>query len=268
MELNNFKFNKKFGQNFIFDKNLLTAIVNDAKINNQDEVLEVGAGAGTLTKIIASKAKKVVSYEIDKNLTEILQQNLQDVENSKVVFADALKTDIKEIESHFTQDYCVVANLPYYITTPLIFKFVQETKRVKSLTIMVQKEVAVRMVSKAGDADYGVLTVVLDFYGDVKLLRNVSRNNFMPRPNVDSAIVQIQIKKNKFECNEENFLKTVKASFSMRRKTLYNNLQTLGIEKEKILACIEKMGLNPAVRGEKLTTGEFVTLSKLLFENA
>ncbi|MBQ3494428.1 MAG: 16S rRNA (adenine(1518)-N(6)/adenine(1519)-N(6))-dimethyltransferase RsmA [Clostridia bacterium] len=266
---NNFRFNKQFGQNFIFDKNLLTAIVKDSQITKQDDVLEIGPGAGTLTKIIAEHAKKVVSYEIDKNLEPILEQNLSDVQNSKIIFADALKTDITEIEQNFDGEYKIVANLPYYITTPLIFKFVEQTKRVQSISIMVQKEVAERLVAKKSTADYGTISIILDFYGDVKVLRNVPRRMFIPAPNVDSAVVQINIIKNKYTANEQLFKKLVHCAFAMRRKTLVNNLsQGFGVSKEKAKTWLDAAGFGETIRGEQLSTADYVNLTNIIEKNS
>ena len=262
---NNFRFNKQFGQNFIFDKNLLTAIVKDSNISKQDDVLEIGPGAGTLTKIIAEFSRKVVSYEIDKNLVPILEQNLQGVENSKVIFADALKTDISDIESNFDGEYKIVANLPYYITTPLIFKFIEQTKKVQSITIMVQKEVADRLIAKKGSKDYGTISIILDFYGKVRVLRNVPRRMFIPSPNVDSAMVQIDMIKNKYDADEELFKKIVHSAFAMRRKTLQNNLsQGFGISKAQVEEILNKAGFAATIRGEQLSTEDYVKLTNVM----
>ncbi|MBE7074718.1 MAG: ribosomal RNA small subunit methyltransferase A [Clostridiales bacterium] len=259
---NNFKFNKKFGQNFIFDKNLLNAIIQDSKISKQDDVLEIGPGAGTLTRVIASHAKKVVSYEIDQNLKPVLEENLKDLSNSSIIFADALKTPINEIEKHFNGEYCIVANLPYYITTPLIFKFVEETKRVKSMCIMVQKEVGERLVAKVKDSNYGSISVVLDFYGDVKVLRQVPRRMFVPSPNVDSCIVQITFIKDKYKANPMMFEKIVKSAFANRRKTLANNMANdFNISKEEVYNALKICGLPEQIRGDALSTSQFVTLT-------
>ena len=261
---NNFKFSKKFGQNFIFDKNLLYAIINDSGITKEDEVLEIGPGAGTLTKIIAEKAKLVVSYEIDKTLEPILKENLKDVKNSKIIFADALKENIANIEQNFEKNYKIVANLPYYITTPLIFKFLEQTKKVESLTIMVQKEVAQRLTSKPGDKNYGAITVMLNYYGTVKILRNVPRHMFTPAPNVDSAMIQIVTKQQDENFDEQKFKDIVKYAFLNRRKTLVNNLLPLGFSREQISTALQKLGKSTDARGEILSTEEFIKLSKLL----
>ncbi len=231
-------FKKKFGQNFIFDKNLLSAICEDADICESDEVLEIGAGAGTLTTEIASRAKKVLSFEIDRDLTEHLQG--LDLKNVKFIFDDVMNYDVREIEEDFSGEYKMIANLPYYITTPIIFKFLNGSDRLKSLTIMVQKEVAERMVAGHGGKDYGVLSVMINFFGEAKINRIVSRKNFHPEPNVDSAVVTIKIDKNKYPNIDKNkFYKFIQCVFSMRRKTLKNNLQTL-ISKENLLRIDEK----------------------------
>lgn len=261
---NDFKFNKKFGQNFIFDKNLLNAIIEDSNICEDDEVLEIGPGAGTLTKVIASKAKKVVSYEIDSNLKPLLAENLAEVDNSTIIFADALKTDIAEIEGNFEGDYKIVANLPYYITTPLIFKFVQQTKRVKTMSIMVQKEVGDRLISKAGDRDYGAISCVLDFYGNVKILRNVPRRMFVPAPNVDSCVVQIEFIKDKYQTNAELFEKIVRSAFLNRRKTLANNLSVnFCISKQEVYNILKSLNISEQARGDSLPTQNFVEITKI-----
>lgn len=267
MEINSIKFNKKYGQNFIFDTNLLNAIVKDAGLKKEDEILEIGAGAGTLTKIIAKNCKRVVSYEIDENLKPIIYENLKDLNNVKIIFKDALKEDIKDIENNFQNNYSIIANLPYYITTPLILKFIQETKRVNKITIMIQKEVAERLISSCNSKDYSSITVLLNFYGNVKILRNVNRKMFVPMPNVDSAIVQIELEKNKYDCDEKLFSNVVRASFAMRRKTILNNLQKgLNLSKEKILKMLDSCKLEPQQRAESLTIQNYVDLTKTYFD--
>ena len=262
---NNFKFSKKYGQNFIFDKNLLKAIINDSKISASDDVLEIGPGAGTLTKVIAQTAKKVVCYEIDTSLENVLKENLRDFNNVNVVFKDALKESIENIEKHFDGKYKIVANLPYYITTPLIFKFVKQTKRVESMCIMVQKEVGERLTAKAGHAEFGAISVVLDFYGNVKILRQVPRHLFVPSPNVDSCIVQIDFVNNKYCANEEMFEKVVRLAFSNRRKTLVNNLcKEFNMSKELLGKILQENGYSATIRGDSLTTDDFVKITNLL----
>ena len=260
--IKDFKFNKKYGQNFIFDTNLLTAIVKDSGVNKDDDVLEIGPGAGTLTKIIAQNCKSVTSYEIDENLKDILQQNLSNISNSKIIFADALKTDIKQIENNFSGNYKIIANLPYYITTPLLFKFIEQTKKVDSITVMVQKEVGERLIAKPNSKDYGIITIMLDFYGNTKITRQVNRKMFTPSPNVDSCVVRVDLQKNKYSCDEKMFSKIVHASFAMRRKTLVNNLSSgLGVSKEFVSSLLQKADISQTARAESLTTADFVKLT-------
>lgn len=255
-------FKKKFGQNFLSDFNLLNAIASDAEIAKDDNVLEIGAGAGALTKILDEKAKKVVSYEIDTELQPILQ-NLG-LKNTKLVFTDALKENIDSIENNFNgQSYKLVANLPYYITTPLLFKFLEEAKNVTSLTIMVQKEVAERIAAKAGGKDYGVLTVMVNLFGEAKMTRIVGRQMFYPQPNVDSAVVNI-VKNKKFEdIDRAKFYNFIKVCFSMRRKTLLNNLSSgLNLNKDALSAKLTKFDLTR--RAESFNLQEFIDIFKTL----
>ena len=268
LKQNNFNFNKKFGQNFIYDKNLLNAIIEQSGINSEDEVLEIGPGAGTLTKVIAQKAKKVVSYEIDTNLKPILAENLKDVTNAKIIFQDALKTDLNEIESNFTNEYTLIANLPYYITTPLIFKFLK-SERAKSMCIMVQKEVGQRLIATNKDKEYGAISAILDFYGDVKILRQVPRHMFTPVPNVDSCVVQINIKRNKYNANADLYEKIIKSAFANRRKTLANNLSNdFNVTKQQVYDFLKQLSLPEQIRGDALTTLNFVQITNIFDKNS
>jgi len=219
--MENFETKKKFGQNFLTDKNLLSAICFDAKLEKEDYVLEIGAGMGALTEMLSNFSKKVVSFEIDKDLKNILlDKNLKNVD---FYFEDVMDKSLEEIERLFEKDYKLVANLPYYITSPILFKFLG-SKKLKSITVMVQKEVAQRMVAKEGSKDYGVLSVSVAVYGKAQIKRVVSRQMFNPVPNVDSAVVRIDIEDN-FKIKEyAKFFEFVKAIFSMRRKTILNNL--------------------------------------------
>ncbi len=263
-----FRFNKKFGQNFIFDQNFLRSVVKDAEINNETDVLEIGAGAGTLTKVLGENARKVVSYEIDTNLKQTLSENLKDSSNVEVIFKDIMKASMEEIEKNFEGSYVLIANLPYYITTPIIFKFLEEATRLTRLVIMVQLEVANRICSKAGSSEYGAINPAIDYRGTAKIVRRVSRRMFMPMPNVDSAIVRIDIDKNKYKINDRKLLDNViKSAFQMRRKTLQNNLKnSFSINQSQLDEIFTKMRLEANVRGETLTTDQFVELSNLLSE--
>lgn len=250
-----FVFKKKFGQNFLSDKNLLEAIANDAGIIKEDQVLEIGAGAGSLTQILSEKCEKVVAFEIDNDLKDLLLG--LNLKNVTFIFDDFMKTDMKTIENMFNKPFKVVANLPYYITTPIIFKLLETCEKLDSLTIMVQKEVAERVCAKVGTKDYGILTVMINFFGEAKITRIIKRQMFNPVPNVDSALLNIKIT-NKFpDIDKQKFEKLVKACFSMRRKTLLNNLSNL-YPKDKLKKVLSEETLNR--RAETFSLEEFVEI--------
>ncbi len=261
-----FHFNKALGQNFITDANLLDAIVADSGINGDDTVVEIGTGAGTLTRAIAKVAKKVYSFEVDRNLQPVLALSLQGVDNAEVIFRDVLKMKDDELKSVVGDSFKVVANLPYYITTPLAMRFIESTLNVKSVTIMVQKEVALRFVAKPNTADYSAITLAIEMAGDAKITRNVSRNMFFPAPNVDSAVVRIDIDRAKLDGENVALLhKLVRSSFAMRRKTLANNLSVaFQIDKQEAGKLIEEAGFSPMVRGEALSLDDYKKLTKTL----
>lgn len=262
-----FKFNKAYGQNFIFDTNFLKSFV-EGNIDKSTDVLEIGPGAGTLTAILCEYGRQVVSYEIDRNLAPILKENLSEYQNSKVVFGDIMKFDMTEIESNFEGSYTMVANLPYYITTPIIFKFLENATKMDSMIIMVQLEVAERLTAKAGSKEYGAITPAIDYRANAKIIKRVSRKMFTPMPNVDSAIVKIDFVKNKHNIKDEKVLdEVIKSAFAMRRKTLENNLKTtFKLSSEVVQEIFAKLGFPPQVRGEKLTTLDFVNLSNEIKE--
>ena len=261
----NFRFNKSFGQNFISDVNLLSAIVEDAEITNEDLVVEVGAGAGTLTRELALQAKNVISYEIDNNLKPILADRLGDLPNLELRFADIMKVHADEINS--LGKFKVVANLPYYITTPVTMFFLEQCKGAESVTVMVQKEVAERFCAKAGTSDYGAITIAVDFYGEAEIKRQVGRQMFFPVPNVDSAVLNIKIRDKYHPKCVKTFLRTVKCAFAMRRKTLSNNLMSnFKFSREEIDTMLEKLEFQKSIRGERLTTADFVRLSDAIYE--
>ena len=262
----NFRFKKQFGQNFLTDKNLLKAIVLDAGITNEDEVLEIGAGAGALTMELAKVAKKVVSYEIDNDLKPILEANLKEFNNIELIFNDFLKVKPEELKKHFIKEFKLVANLPYYITTPILFYLLEQNFNVKSITVMVQKEVAERLVSKENTKDYGRLTISANIICDVSIKRIVNRKLFYPAPNVDSAIVHFVVNKNKYGIINEAFLKKlIKSAFSMRRKTLINNLkQELKLSQQELENALNLCNLPLTIRAESLTIQNFITLANIL----
>jgi len=261
----NFKFNKSYGQNFIFDTNFLQSIIDKIDIENKC-VLEIGAGAGTLTSIIAKKAKKVVAFEIDTNLKPILEENLSELNNVEVVFGDIMKFDMDFIEDKLGQDYVMVANLPYYITTPIIFKFLETARNLKSMTIMVQLEVAERLVALPNTKDYGAITPAIDYRATAKIIKKVGRHMFTPVPNVDSAIVKIDFDNTKYQINNTITLdNTIKAVFAMRRKTIENNLKSyFKLSSDIIETIINKAGIKKGIRGETLSTQQLVTLSNII----
>ena len=264
-----FKFNRKFGQNFIFDNNLLNAIVNDAGVDENTLVLEIGTGAGTLTRALAKKAKQVITFEIDRELEPYLTSVFEGYENIKINFLDIMKLNLENFEKELNgEKYVMVANLPYYITTPIIFKFLEEAKNLTAMYIMVQKEVADRICATAGSSDYGSITASIDVRGDARISRKVNRKMFTPAPNVDSAIVEIKLNNNKFEVFSPKLLeRVITASFAMRRKTLANNLKSaFGLNSSQINDILTQMELKEGVRGETLTSLQFVKLSNILFE--
>lgn len=263
----NFKFNKSFGQNFIFDTNFLKSIVN-AVVTPNDTVLEIGAGAGTLTSMLASTAKRVVSFEIDQNLKPILKENLKDFDNCEVVFEDIMKTDIADLEKKLGEEYIIVANLPYYITTPIIFKFLENAKNLKSMAIMVQMEVAERIVAPAGSKNYGAITPAIDYRANAKIIKKVGRHMFTPVPNVDSAIVKIDFVKDKYKILDSKILdETIKCVFAMRRKTIANNLKsTFHFSQEDVEIICNNAEISFSARGETLNTEQLVNLANEIFK--
>lgn len=263
--MKDFTHKKKFGQNFISDTNLLRAIVREADVDKQSQVLEIGAGEGSLTTQLALSAEKVVSYEIDTDLIPILQENLKELKNVVLINKDIMKVDIQEIENQFSKPYILVANLPYYITTPIIFKFLEEATILQQLSIMVQKEVAQRICAKPGTKDYGIISVIIDSMGDAQISRLVNRNMFFPMPNVDSAVVKIVLK-NKYNIEAEKFSKLVNGSFAMRRKTLVNNLMACYSYNRDIAEnVVKEAGFDLNIRGEQLTTEMFVKLYNVIY---
>ena len=267
LKKHNFNFNKAFGQNFIFDSNLLEKIVDDAGVDESTTVLEIGCGAGTLTKHIAKRVKRVVGYEIDANLRPVLAENLVDCPNVEINFADVMKVSTKEIEEKLNDEYVIVANLPYYITTPIIFKFLQEAKRLKRLVIMVQLEVAERLCAKENTSEYGTITVAIDSVANAKIMRIVKKNMFTPQPKIDSAIVRIDFEE-KYKITDTEILnKLIRGAFQNRRKTLSNNLKaTFALNSTQISEIFEKLNISETVRGESLSTMQFVEMSNILAE--
>lgn len=258
-----FRFNKNLGQNFLTDKNLLNAIVCDADITDCDTVLEIGTGAGTLTRELSKVAKRVVSFEVDEKLKDVLDISLKGLDNVEVVFRDVLKMSDDEIMQTVGGNFKVVANLPYYVTTPMVMRFLDSGVPVESLTVMVQKEVAERFIAKPKTKDYAAITLSIEMCGSARITRGVNRNMFYPMPNVDSAVVRIDIEKGKVDKNIfERVKKLVRAAFSMRRKTLENNLASaFGISKGEAGELMARAGLRAMARGEELTLEDYKRLA-------
>ena len=255
-------FKKKFGQNFITDKNLLASIVSLAGVTATDSVVEIGCGAGTLTRALAEKAKRVVAFEVDRTLEPVLAQTLAGFENTEVVFKDFLKVDLAAFEDEYGE-YSVVANLPYYITTPLITKLLDGGKKCKSLAVMVQEEVAERLCAKENTPEYGAITAVVAYHARAEIIKRVPRTMFTPRPNVDSAVVKLTVEDGRIAADENVFKKTVHAAFSSRRKTLVNNLMSVfKTTREQSEAALLKCGIDLKARGETLSPQKFADLSK------
>ena len=272
LQKHHFSFQKKFGQNFLIDGNILGKIVDAAQITEDDCVLEIGPGIGTMTQYLAERAKSVIAVEIDKNLIPILHETLSSYDNVKVVHGDVLKVDIDSIvqEENGGKPIKVVANLPYYITTPIIMALFENHIALRSITIMVQKEVADRMQAAPGSKDYGALSLAVRYYAKPEIIMKVPASCFMPRPNVDSAVIRLtRYEKPLVEAVDESWLfAVIRASFNQRRKTLLNGLSNagnLGVSKENVAEIIARMGLPSTVRGETLTLEQFAELSNCLF---
>ena len=267
----NFNFQKKFGQNFLIDTHVLEKIMDSAEITKEDCVLEIGPGIGTMTQYLAERAGRVVVVEIDKNLIPILQDTLSEYDNITIINDDILKVDINKIVEELNEGkpIKVVANLPYYITTPIIMGLFESRVPLQSITIMVQKEVADRMQVGPGTKDYGALSLAVQYYAKPEIVANVPPNCFIPRPNVGSAVIRLtRYEKPPVEVQDEKqMFALIRASFNQRRKTLMNglgNASELHFSKEEIAQALEQMGLPLTIRGEALTLEQFANLSNLL----
>ena len=270
LQKHKFNIQKKFGQNFLVDTNVLVKIVEAADLTKEDCVLEIGPGLGTMTQYLAERASEVVAVEIDKNLIPILEETLADYPNVTLINADILKLDIRRLaeEKNGGRPLKVVANLPYYITTPIIMGLLESGVPLKSIVVMVQKEVADRMQAGPGTKDYGALSLAVQYYANPQIVANVPPNCFIPRPNVGSAVIRLtRYEEPPIQANEQRMFAMIRAAFNQRRKTLANavsNAAGLGLTREQVVQAIQKMGLSPTIRGEALTLEQFATLSKEL----
>ena len=268
-----FVFQKRFGQNFLIDTHVLERIIEASEITKDDFVLEIGPGIGTMTQYLAESAGRVVAVEIDNNLIPILQETLKDYDNVTVIHNDILKVDIAELAEKYNggRPIKVVANLPYYITTPIIMGLFESHVPIDNITVMVQKEVADRMQEGPGSKNYGALSLAVQYYAEPYIVANVPPNCFIPRPSVGSAVIRLTRHKDApvQTKDEQMMFRLIRASFNQRRKTLQNGLNNasdLHFTKEQIASAIESMGLPPAVRGETLTLEQFAKLTDLLVE--
>ena len=268
LQKHEFHFKKQFGQNFISDGNLLHSIVEASGITPETTVVEIGCGAGTLTRALAERAIKVYAFDIDRDLQPILAETLAGLENVEVIFRDFNKLDLKEFEKEI-EPYTVVANLPYYITTPLVTKLLEESEKAQGLSIMVQEEVAERFCAKENTPEYGAITAGIALKGDAKIVKRVSRNLFYPRPNVDSAVVKIQFERGRVEVKDENaYRMTVKCAFLNRRKTLENNLVNFfKLTREQAKMVLAEGEIDEKARGETLSPQRLAKLSDVLLKH-
>lgn len=262
----NFKFSKALGQNFLIDGNIIRKIVNDSNITKEDVVLEIGPGFGTLTEELAMNADKVVAVEKDSRLMEVLDFTLKDFSNVNIINEDILKVNIKEIKEKFSPNrkLKVVANLPYYITTPIIEYLIDNKEYVDSITVMVQEEVARRMVSKKDSKDYGSLSLYIDYNSNANILVKAPKNIFMPSPKVDSAVVKLELLNKDFNVDEDLLFKLIRSGFTKRRKNILNSLTTgfVQVNKERLGEILEKLNLDKNLRAENLSLEDYVEIAR------
>ena len=267
LEKHGFHFKKQFGQNFISDTNLLRSIVEASGIDKSTTVVEIGCGAGTLTRALAEAAKKVYAFDIDRDLQPVLAETLAGLDNVEVIFRDFSKLNLKEFEAEIGE-YTVVANLPYYITTPLVTKLLEESDKVQGLSVMVQEEVADRFCAKENTPEYGSITAAIALKGVAKVVKRVPRTLFYPRPNVDSAVVKIEFDRGRVAVKDERaYRQTVKCAFLNRRKTLENNLVNFfKLTREQAKSALNLAGVDEKARGETLSPFAFAKLADVLLD--
>lgn len=260
---NDFKFKKNFGQNFIIDENIINNIITKSNIDKDTLVIEIGPGAGSLTYKLSKSAKNVLCYEIDTKVAKILEENLKDSDNVEIIYKDFLKCNIKEdIKKYNYKNLYVVANLPYYITTPIIMKLIQDNINLDKIVVMVQKEVGDRFKAKPNTKDYNSLSVYLNYYFDIKKIMDVSRNVFIPKPNVDSIVIEMTKKELLYLKDKEVFNKLVRDSFTQKRKNIRNNLKNYDLE--KIEEILKEYNFDLNVRAEQLSLDIFIKIANNL----
>lgn len=264
IDLYNFRFSKSLGQNFLIDKNFVEKIVDAADVSGTN-VIEIGPGIGTITYEMAKAAKKVVAIEIDSSLIPIIEENMEEFDNFKLIHEDILKADLgRIIEEEFAgEDFKVVSNLPYYITTPIIEKLIEADLPCKEMTIMVQKEVADRMLADEKNKDYSSLSVFIKYYSDAEKITNVPKSVFMPQPKIDSTVLKLNLRKYRDDVDEKKLFALVHAGFNKRRKTILNSLSD-ACEKEKLRLAFDKLGIKSNLRAENLSLDDFINLTKTI----
>lgn len=259
-----FKFSKSLGQNFLIDQNILDKIIEGANLKSDSCAIEIGPGIGTLTQEMAKRCRRVIAVELDDNLIPILNETLGNYDNVKVIHSDALRVDFKKlIEDEGLSDVKVVANLPYYVTTPIITKLFSDKPGLESITIMIQKEVAERIVAKPSTKEYGALSLMCQYYSSVSKIARVSPGCFIPSPKVESAVIRMEIREEPAVkvLDEKLFFRVIRDAFNMRRKTLWNALKQIGLNEEKLNSAFEASGIDPKRRGETLSIEEFGRLA-------
>ena len=266
---NNFIFEKRYGQNFLTDLNLLKSVVEKSGVNKESTVVEIGVGAGTLTGEIAKQVSFVYGFEIDTKLKPVLKETLKDYNNVEIIFNDILKIGAKKVDEMIGKNYSIIANLPYYITTPIIMEFVENSEFCERIVVTVQKEVAERLVASPKTSDYGAITASIGAIANSRIIKYIDRQMFYPAPNVDSAVVRIEFDKQKYQILDIiKYRKLIKNAFSMRRKTLVNNLMKgYNLNRQQIENILKSCGIDILVRGEELDASTYVTLSNYLVEN-
>ena len=268
LDRHGFTFSKGLGQNFLIDGNIVRNIVKGAGITKDDYVLEIGPGMGTLTEELALNAKKVVAIEIDNRLKPVLEETLLPYHNAEVVFGDVLKLPLRQIIDEKCQGgpVKVVANLPYYVTTPIIIKLLEEGLPFKSITVMVQKEVADRMVAKPHSKDYGSLTLFVGYYTVPEIVLKAPKSVFMPQPKIDSSVIKLSLRESLPDVDPDKYFKVVRAAFLKRRKTLLNSLSSkeINADKDEIREALKKAGIDEGLRAENLDMNDFIKIAKEL----
>lgn len=259
--------NKKLGQNFLINESIIYDIVKKANVTKEDVVIEIGPGLGSLTKELINNAKKVIAIELDPNMIDILKSRFGIFDNFEVIYGDVLKIDLEELIKGY-DSVKVVANLPYYITTPIIMKLLEDKLKIKSITVMVQKEVGERICATHKDKEYGAITVSVQYYSEPQIIIDVPKENFLPAPEVDSCVIRLDMREKPLVSlkDEKLFFRLVKGSFTQRRKTINNSLTCSGKSKEEIIAALNKLGIDSKLRAENLSIQQYADIANTLVE--